>query len=80
MTAKVAKVLRDAIEQTKTLDTRRIFRLSALFQPGYLDTHLSNQERDELEIEYFLAYTRGDIQGIKYKKAYMGKRSEYEKL
>lgn len=80
MTAKVAKVLRDAIEQTKTLDTRRIFRLSALFQPGYLDTHLSSQERDELETEYFLAYKRGDIQDIKYKKAYMDKRSEYEKL
>lgn len=80
MTAKVAKVLRDAIEQTKTLDTRRIFRLSALFQPGYLDTHLSSQEREELEIEYFLAYRRGDIQGIKFEKEYMGKRSEYKKL
>lgn len=80
MTAKVAQVLKAAIAKTKTLNTGKVFRLSALFQPGYLDTHLSIQEREELEIEYFLAYKRGDIQGIKFEKPYMGKRSEYEKL
>ncbi|MCG1210237.1 hypothetical protein K4O86_11640 [Staphylococcus epidermidis] len=48
MTAEVAQVLKDAIEKTKTLNTGKVFRLSALFLPGYLGTHLSSQEREKL--------------------------------
>lgn len=80
MSTKVAKLLKYAIEQTEILNTGMVFKLSALFQPNYLDTYLSSQERDELETEYFLAYKREEIQDIEFKKEYMGKRSEYKKV
>lgn len=80
MSTKLANILKKAIKQTKGINIGSTFRLSALFQPGYLDNHLNTQEREELEIEYFLANQRGEIQDIKFHKEYLYKRSEYKKL
>ncbi|MDW4132751.1 hypothetical protein QI241_12535 [Staphylococcus saprophyticus] len=80
MNTKIKLLLNKAIDETEHLPSGTTFRLPKLFQLNYLDQHLHEDERKELELAYFIAYKNGTIQGIEFNKEYMYNRSEYIKL
>ncbi|GGA33076.1 hypothetical protein [Acinetobacter modestus] len=80
MNMKLKSLLNKAIDQTEYLQSGTPFRLTKLFQLNYLDQHLNEDERKELELAYFIAYKNGTIKGIEFNKEYMHNRSEYIKL